>query len=523
MRYLRLSCSVAALAGAALLIHASAGSAQPGGKPKAAATPAARAALVRRPPIRLLVPLRPSITALTAAQLASLRKGFAQMIAWNSAPHGSANFKRSLVYWANMHAYVGSGCTANNNGLNNPGMSGLSAQSKSTSDENATWCTCQHSPANGNNLSFLTWHRMYLYYFEKVLQAAAGDPTLRLPYWDYETDGHIPAAYRSPTYVLNNQTVPNPLYIANRQAQLNAGTAALTAAVVSTSGAMPATSYAPFNAALEQTPHGAVHCATGVASCPSGYMGYVPTAGNDPIFYSHHANIDRLYECWLKVNQAQRLPTGSTLTASFNFIDGSGALVTRTVSDMLTTAQLHYGYTAGGGCPLILHWPPIIWKELPWKVFPLLGPTRLNRGTTSLPVRLAPELRTRMFAAPRAGAAAVPVRQATLVLEGLHFDEAPGVMFEVALQGPNGKRVPVGVINFFNQTAPHHGEMAAMEQDGRQAFDATAALQALGGAGDAQLVVEPTTGVTGQSTSLAAERLSARANVRFSAARLELR
>jgi len=180
---------------------------------------------------------------------------------------------------------------------------------------------------------------MYLFYFEQVLQQASGDPNLRLPFWDYETDGHIPAAYRSPTYVDGGVTKPNPLYVANRQAQLNAGTAALTPAVTSTAGALPSTTYSPFNSALEQTPHGSVHCATGVASCPSGYMGYVPSAGNDPIFYSHHANIDRLYECWLRVNPTARLPNNAAqLAQHFSFIDGGGTLVSSKVGDMLTPA-----------------------------------------------------------------------------------------------------------------------------------------------------------------------------------------
>jgi hypothetical protein len=403
-------------------------------------------------------------------------------------------------------------------------MSGISAQTKSTPDEIATWCTCQHSPQNGNNLNFLTWHRMYLYYFEKVLQAAAGKPGLRLPYWDYETDGHMPPAYRDPTYIKNGVTVPNPLYIANRKSQLNAGTGALTAAVVSTSGAMPATSYAPFNQALEQTPHGAVHCATGVASCPSGYMGYVPTAGNDPIFYSHHANIDRLYECWLKVNPAQRLPTGATLNATFNFIDGAGNLVNRKAGDMLTTQQLGYGYTNGGGCPIAIGpiRPPILWQAVPWKVFPLAGPTRLGRGTTVVPLRLpAAELRTQFFsAAPRS---ATPARQATLVIDEFTADEAPGAMYEVILEGANGKRVSVGVINSFNETAPQHEDMSAnvVRATGRR-FEATAALQALGaGAADARLVLQPTSGVTG--VALDPGTVNVRATARFSAARLELR
>jgi len=514
MAYLRVSCSVAALAGAALLgSYTAAGSAPTAQKAKVSNAAVARAVLAGR--FQLATPLRKSITALSAKELASLRRGMAQMIAWNSAPHGSANFRRSLKYWANMHGFFGPGC-GDVADLSNSGMGGLSAQSETNSDENATWCTCEHGSDQ-----FLTWHRMYLYYFEKVLQQAAGDTSLRLPYWDYQSDAHIPAAYRDQTYVNSDgATVPNPLWVGNRKSALNNGTSTLSASATSVSGAMPATSYLPFNAALEQTPHGSVHCATGVAGCQSGYMGSVPAAGNDPIFYSHHANIDRLYECWLKVDPAGRLPTGSILTATFSFINGAGNQVTRTVGDMKTVQQLNYGYTSGGGCPLILK-PigPIVWQVRPWKVFPLLGPIQIRRGINALPVRLAPEMRTQMFMKTVNQA---PIRRATLALEGVAVDEAPGVMFEVALQDSTGKRVTVGILNFFNQTAPHKGNMN-MARAQRKEFDATAALQALGGAENAQLVLVPTTGVTGENVMVAAEKLNLRANVRFSSASLELR
>ncbi|HEX8448933.1 MAG TPA: tyrosinase family protein, partial [Allosphingosinicella sp.] len=355
-----------------------------------------------------------------------------------------------------------------------------------------------------------------------VLQAAAGNPSLRLPYWDYETDGRIPAAYRSPTYVnSNNQTVPNPLYVANRQPQLATGSA-LTPAVVSTAGAMPATSYSPFNSALEQTPHGSVHCATGVQSCPSGYMGYVPTAGNDPIFFSHHANIDRLYECWLKVNPAQRLPGGAMLNATFSFIDGAGNLVTRKVGDMLTTQQLNYGYTAGGGCPSArLINSNLVWREVPWKVFPLTGAVRFDRGTTVVPLRLPAELRSQLLAPGALNRASA--RQATLVIDDVSFEESPGAMYEIFMEGANGRRVPVGVLNFFTETAPGHGDSAGMAAaSGEKRFDATAALRALGPAvGDARLVFEPTSGVAGVKPAAGTVNLAG--TLRFREARLELR
>lgn len=476
---------------------------------------------VRITPVRATTQ-RKSILQLNSTELASLRRGVAQMKAWNSEPRGSANFRRSWIYWANMHAYFGAGC-ANPSGLNAAGMSGLTAQAKSNPDENATWCTCQHG-----TIQFLTWHRMYLYYFEKVLQAASGDANLRLPFWDYEANAQMPPAYRDQTYVNSNgQSVANPLYIPNRQAQLNNGTGNLAPSVVSTANAMQQTSYSPFNGAIEQTPHGAVHCAVGVANCPTGYMGAVPAAGNDPIFYTHHTNIDRLYECWLRVNPAARLPNNQNqLNATFNFIDGTGALVTRTVKDMLTTAQLGYSYAAGGGCPatLKIRLPTRMLQEKALRVYPLVGPTPLQRGTTVLPLKIAPDMRKSMLNAAPKGNGETP--RSVVVIDGFTYDEAPGVLYEVYVQGAGGKRVLLGVINFFNLTAPQHdhGDMAGMAAGAsdEKTFDATEALKTLG-SGDTSLVIEPSTGVTGTSPALAARQIGPKANVRFSSARIELR
>ena len=54
----------------------------------------------------------------------------------------------------------------------------------------AAWSTCQHG-----SFFFLSWHRMYLYYFERILRAASGDANLTLPYWNYSdaSDPNAPA------------------------------------------------------------------------------------------------------------------------------------------------------------------------------------------------------------------------------------------------------------------------------------------------------------------------------------------
>ena len=415
--------------------------------------------------------VRKSITQLTATELASLRKGYAQMIAWNSAPAGSADFRRSLRFWANMHAYFGQGC-ASTNGLNNPGMSGVSAQTPGTPEELATWCTCVHG-----GVHFLTWHRMYLFYFEEVLRQAAGDPGLMLPYWDYQTNGAIPAAFRSPTYVDGNgQTVANPLFVANRQAQLNAGTGTLASAVTSTSAAMALTDYPSFNDSIEQAPHGAVHCATGVSGCPSGYMGAVPAAGNDPIFYTHHANIDRLYQCWLAVSPRNRLPATNLRTQQFTFINGQGGQIRRVVGDMLTLQQLGYSYAGGGGCPpsfippkwrLMVKWrrifPPGPWLSEKPLVFPAEVTQRARRA-----------------------------RVAQLVIQEPRIERSSGGLVQVALQAADGRILPLGVISAFNDSAPDHRHdatagMGTMQRELR--FDARDAL-IKAGAG-AKVVLRP--------------------------------
>src|SRR5262249_52822443 len=62
------------------------------------------------------------------------------------------------------------------------------------------WNTCQHG-----TYFFLSWHRMYLYFFERMVRAAS-DPKFNLPYWDYDnptsaTDPklQLPAPFRDTT------------------------------------------------------------------------------------------------------------------------------------------------------------------------------------------------------------------------------------------------------------------------------------------------------------------------------------
>src|SRR4030095_7761042 len=71
----------------------------------------------------------------------------------------------------------------------------------------AGWNQCQHG-----SFFFLSWHRMYLYFFERILRAASGDATLALPYWNYSN----PAAQTLPLPFRVPADTTNPLYVAER-------------------------------------------------------------------------------------------------------------------------------------------------------------------------------------------------------------------------------------------------------------------------------------------------------------------
>ena len=74
------------------------------------------------------------------------------------------------------------------------------------------------------NWFFLPWHRMYLYYFERILRKASGSPALMLPYWDWTTNRAMPAPF-------TDSTPGNPLYTTHRGAGINGGALLPTSAV----------------------------------------------------------------------------------------------------------------------------------------------------------------------------------------------------------------------------------------------------------------------------------------------------
>ncbi|MGA3211428.1 MAG: tyrosinase family protein [Terriglobales bacterium] len=270
------------------------------------------------------------------------------------SPPDSDDFRRSWRYWANIHGYYGAGTTAGTVPKNiqflkiTPGgqdylkyYTGVFDQSPPDRTAKDTWSKCQHGTPN-----FLGWHRMYLYYFERVLRWAADDDTLRLPYWDYTNPAQValPAEFRDQA---------SPLYDPRRDALMNDGTCTLNpdSTAVVTNQVLGGNDYTTFEEQIEGSGsvHSTVHCAVG-PNCPLNVpdLSYIPMAANDPIFYLHHANIDRLWACWQKLHPDA--PLGDWQNGEFTFVDERGREQKSTVNEFLQPERPDYAYDNVSDC-----------------------------------------------------------------------------------------------------------------------------------------------------------------------------
>src|SRR5262249_31859078 len=195
-------------------------------------------------------------------------------------------------------------------------------------------------------LNFFGWHRIYLYYFERVLRVAAGDPTLTLPYWDYTDPAQtaLPDAFQE-----QDPAAPvSPLFDWPRSEALNEGLATLNPQITDIDDAFNhAKDFLDYEGKIEIGVHGNVHCSVG-QTCPVAVMGLVGVAANDPIFYEHHANIDRMWSCWQHAHPNEK--PGDWQNEQFSMVDENGELKKRTVKEFLDTRALGYMYDNEDKC-----------------------------------------------------------------------------------------------------------------------------------------------------------------------------
>lgn len=322
------------------------------------------------------------------------------------------------------------------------------------------WNQCQHG-----SFFFLSWHRMYLYYFERLIRVASGDNTFALPFWNYTVASpasrQLPLPFRQPA-----DHATNPLFwpAPYRDPNINNGYV-LADRDVDSSQALAETAFTPAGRALgfggaavtrpihngnqpgmlELRPHNTIHSAMG------GLMALPSTAALDPIFWCHHANIDRLWQLWLAQGGGRADPTanGEWMGRRFTFFLPDGNLVQLSGRDVLYTGQqLDYVYGAA--------------EET---LAATTTPTRADQprqNVTTQPVRFfrspdvwppAPPVPAADVAASADGVTladasaqvAIPLsarfrntdrQRVVLSLEGIDVAESPRVTYDVRIDGP---------------------------------------------------------------------------------------
>lgn len=97
---------------------------------------------------------------------------------------------------------------------------------------------------------------------------------------------------------------------------------------------------------IASRPHGPVHIWTGLFDKPHEDMGNFYTAGKDPIFFGHHANVDRMWMLWKAIGGKNRteFTDPDLLNAGFVFYDENAQLVRVKVRDCLDHLKLRYKY-----------------------------------------------------------------------------------------------------------------------------------------------------------------------------------
>jgi tyrosinase len=189
-----------------------------------------------------------------------------------------------------------------------------------------------------NSPLFLAWHRAYLYLFELALRDQV--PEVVLPWWDWTVDQDVPVAYAQDAV----DGAPNPLLSSPIQPSgREPGGSDQTVRAPGQDGAPPLPTAAEVDSLLQlsdfidfQTQLEDIH--NGVHVWVGGTMSDIATAAYDPLFWAHHAMIDRLWRLW-QLQHPHGVPPASLLRQALPPFQ-------LTVEQTLDASSLGYDYAS---------------------------------------------------------------------------------------------------------------------------------------------------------------------------------
>lgn len=192
--------------------------------------------------------------------------------------------------------------------------------------------------AQHNNGLFLPWHRLQLLHVEQIIAGLTGHAGFSMPYWDWQEDRYLPSwitASDSPLFERNRARGVDQLDFATARWAESKYSARLASDDFPTFfGRLPEGA-----GMVEAYAHNHIHQLVG------GLMKRLTTAAADPLFWLHHANIDRVWATWASTRGGDAYPadwTGRTVTG-FVGADGRPTGDWR-VGRTLDPRALGYGY-----------------------------------------------------------------------------------------------------------------------------------------------------------------------------------
>jgi tyrosinase len=216
----------------------------------------------------------------------------------------SASDNRSWIYWAEFHGF--------------------------------NRYECWHHARIGNDLFpydlFLPWHRAYLLFFDSAARDQNSDAVL--PWWDWTSDAShltgLPAAYTSGGPALQSGPIPAMNGQPERRTTRNPSSPGSLPTPEELEAVLGLTDFRDFSNQLQDI-HDGIHGWAG------GDMGSIATSAFDPVFWAHHAMIDRAWYLWQLRHGVNNIPPDYLDQALFPGY---------TVQQVLDVRSLGYDYAA---------------------------------------------------------------------------------------------------------------------------------------------------------------------------------
>ncbi|KAG0621484.1 hypothetical protein M758_3G023800 [Ceratodon purpureus] len=228
---------------------------------------------------------------------------------------------------------------------------------------------------------FLPWHRMFVYFHERILAHLLEDDTFALPFWfwddtsaESDSGNRLPKLYAEQSVYGGNGNTSS-LYdgdrnacaqrpnivdlvdpfvgcVANKSdAVLRRENAHLMYTHMVTGAVTPSLFFGqPYRfgdkggvggGTLEVKPHGPVHLWVNIVKMLTNKL-----SASDPIFFAHHANVDRLWTVWKTLPGGIRkdIADPDWLHTEFTYYNEHGKLVVASIGQSLDITNLRYDY-----------------------------------------------------------------------------------------------------------------------------------------------------------------------------------